>query len=111
MEDEMLYFCLNHIIVYPQLTFNGPLDEGLYKIFMENMIDPPNKERLVRNIRYERTKDPRIEKMEMHKSYLGETLRSIITYVENSFCVRFCANPTEDGGCIFYLEYRHKEVP
>ncbi len=99
MTDRELYTLLDKRRV-TSLTevYQGNLQDFFEKIVCDNLSDV--------GIRYERTNDCRIVKRYITCSYWNETLREVITDIENEHPVSVAAIPTEDESYIFTLEYR-----
>lgn len=102
MTDRELYTLLNERRVTSLIEiYQGNLQDTFARFIQENLGDT--------GIRYERTNDHRITKRYITCSYWHETLREVITDIENEHPVNVAIIPTEDENYIFTLEYR-KEV-
>lgn len=102
MTDSELYdFLRSQKVLRLIEVYRAPLQETVKRIFKENLD--------ASKFKFVSTNDPRITNRYITCSYFGESLRAVITDLENEHPIELCFNPTPQGGYEISIEYK-KEV-
>lgn len=73
---------LERRVVYRRITINGNLQNGIKRLLTDNIIDPLDTNRQVPMLRFIQNDDPRVTKLTMQATFLGENLLDIV----QSYC-------------------------
>lgn len=102
MHDDKLYTLLRSTRVTELIeAYKQPLEPVVRRV-MSPLVTRPG-------WRYIRTSDRRVTDRYITCSYLGESLRDVITDLENEHPIQVCFNPTPEGGYEVSLEYKADE--
>lgn len=102
MTDCDLYTLLRERIVLNQIeVYHAPLEETVRRIFEENLISP-----FEERFRFVSSNHPKLTKRYITCCYYGESLRDVITDLENEHPIEIVFNPTPEGGYEISVEYK-----
>lgn len=73
---------LERRVVYELTTINGNLQNGIQRLLTDNAIDPLDTNRRIPMLRFVQNNDPRVTKLTMQATFLGENLLDIV----QSYC-------------------------
>lgn len=68
-------------IVYKKTVINGNLQQGLKKIFEDNIINPPIGERRIANFIFKESTDSKITKLTLDAEYFGDNIYDLVSNV------------------------------
>ena len=104
MSEVKLRELLAQTRVDPQIDIEGLIEDGVYRILSQKLL-PEHPE-----LEFVKTPSIWIPHITWTRFFLGESIQDIVTIMENSFPIIFCAVPTSEGGFLLYLDEKAKAM-
>lgn len=96
VKGRSLESILDRRVIWTQTVLNGSLESQIQKLLNENVINPADTVRRISNFRYEPSKDPYIEGLQIEAQYTGDNLYEVICKICDDLNIGFRITFDED---------------